>query len=128
MWLFAFIFLIIICDNCSTCYSSLLHRQLSGYRFASDAIYPPGLQNQSTSEKNMLNFHKCRDGGEAYSAAYLMTRSHLIDHNTDYNLTWVNCEMASFIMMSNGKDMNKEKHGQVIQVMVLMSSRMVFVL
>ena len=76
----------------------------------------------------MLNFHKCRDGGEAYSAAYLMTRSHLIDHNTDYNLTWVNCEMASFIMMSNGKDMNKEKHGQVIQVMVLMSSRMVFVL
>jgi len=77
--------------------------------------YPPGLRFQTEDEKNHLGYHKCRDGGEAYSAAYLTTREHMVEHNTNYSLGWVNCEMASFIMMSPAKDMNKEKDGQILQ-------------
>jgi len=34
----------------------------------------------------------------------------LVEQNTYYNLTWVNCEMGSFIMMSPGKE-----NGTVVQ-------------
>jgi hypothetical protein len=77
--------------------------------------YPPGLVFQTESEMEHLAYHKCRDGGEAYSAAYLTTREHIVEHNSNYSLSWVNCEMASFIMMSPAKDMNKEKDGQILQ-------------
>ena len=33
---------------------------------------------------------RCRDSGEAYSASYLITKQHLLEQFTDYNLTWVN--------------------------------------
>ena len=46
-----------------------------------------------------LQVQKCREGGEAYSASYLISKEHLLYQFTDYNLSWVNCEMASFIMM-----------------------------
>lgn len=114
MWVCSLVLFIILWDG--MCLGSLSNRQVNGYHFVPNAEFPPGLQNQTSSEKNMLHFHKCRDGGEAYSAAYLIDKRHLISHNTDYNLTWVNCEMASFIMMSSARDLNKEKHGQVIQV------------
>lgn len=59
--------------------------------------------------------HRCRDGGEVYSAAYLITKEHLLYQYTDHNLTWVNCEMGSFIMM-NGRVMpHKNVNGSLMQ-------------
>jgi hypothetical protein len=46
-----------------------------------------------------LTMQKCKDANEAYSASYLISREHIMYQNTGYNLTWVNCEMGSFIMM-----------------------------
>lgn len=40
------------------------------------------------------HLHKCLDTGEAYAAAFLITREHITHQNTAYNLTWVNCEMV----------------------------------
>jgi len=51
-------------------------------------------------ENHYLKFHKCRDSGEVYGAAYLINKEHLLEQFTFYNLTWVNCEMGSFIMMN----------------------------
>jgi hypothetical protein len=62
---------------------------------------PPGIVNQTTEEFNYLRYHRCYDGGEIYSAAYMITREHLIKQNTNYSLNWVNCEMASFIMYTS---------------------------
>jgi hypothetical protein len=61
---------------------------------------PKGLVNQTIEEAEYLGYHKCNDGFEAYGAAYLITSQHLILQNTNYSLDWVNCEMASFIMVS----------------------------
>ena len=55
---------------------------------------PAGLKNQSKEEAEYLKLHKCKDVGEAYSASYLITREHLLEQFTGYNLTWVNCEMG----------------------------------
>lgn len=76
---------------------------------------PPGIVNQSPSEGEHLKLHKCLEAGEAYSAAYLTTREHILYHFTDYNLTWVNCEMASFIMISSYRNKHVEKNGTILQ-------------
>jgi hypothetical protein len=60
---------------------------------------PRGLINQTSEEAEYLGFHKCVDAFEAYGAAYLITTEHLLQQNTNYSLDWVNCEMASFIMV-----------------------------
>lgn len=62
----------------------------------------------------MSQLHHCRDSGEAYAAAYLIHKEHLMNQFTDYNLTWVNCEMGSFIMMNRDPDRNslKGKHNR----------------
>jgi hypothetical protein len=39
-------------------------------------------------EKVFPEFHRCYDTGEAYSAAYLITKEHLLETKTSYNLTW----------------------------------------
>lgn len=90
---------------------------LGGGRRTVPPGYPPGLIQQTEEEQQFLAYHKCRDGGEAYAAAYLTTREHIVEHNSNYSLGWVNCEMASFIMMSPAKDMNKEKDGQILQTL-----------
>ena len=51
----------------------------------------------------------------AYSAAYLITREHLEYQFTDYNLTWVNCEMGSFIFMTGRVDPRKDRNGSLVQ-------------
>lgn len=43
---------------------------------------PEGLKHQSKEEANYLKLHKCKDGGEAYGAAYLITKEHLIEQFT----------------------------------------------
>eukprot|EP01038_Epipyxis_sp_PR26KG_P010863 gene10863-14580_t len=60
-------------------------------------------------------YQKCRDSGEAYSAAYLIHKEHLLHQFTDYNLSWVNCEMGSFIMMNGKADPKKNINGSVLQ-------------
>ncbi len=60
-------------------------------------------------------FQKCRDSGEAYSASYLITREHLEYQFTDYNLTWVNCEMGSFIMMNGRANPDRNINGSLLQ-------------
>lgn len=62
-----------------------------------------------------LQLHKCRDSGEAYSAAYLISKEHLIHQFTDYNLTWVNCEMGSFIMMNKRSNPERNANGTLLQ-------------
>jgi hypothetical protein len=43
---------------------------------------------------NTKKIQQCKDSGEAYSAAYLIHKDHLLNQFTNYNLTWVNCEMG----------------------------------
>lgn len=71
---------------------------------------PPGLSKQHKDDSRYMRFYKCRDSGEAYSAAYLTTKEHLLNQFTGYNLTWVNCEMGSFIMMES-----KKENGSMVQ-------------
>lgn len=65
------------------------------------------------SDKTKL--HRCRDAGEAYSASYLITKEHLLEQFTDYNLTWVNCEMGSFIFMNGRVNPEKDRNGSIMQ-------------
>lgn len=55
-------------------------------------------------EENELKFHVCIDGGEAYGASYLVTKEYLLRAMklANINVTWVNCEMASFLLMRGG--------------------------
>lgn len=62
-----------------------------------------------------LQLHRCRDTGEAYSASYLIHREHLELQHTAYNLTWVNCEMGSFIMMNGRAAAHRHVNGTVFQ-------------
>ena len=49
----------------------------------------------------------------AYSAAWLTTREHVIEVKSEtFNLTWVNCEMASFIHMRDSNNFYKNPHGK----------------
>lgn len=57
---------------------------------------------------------RCKDGGEAYSAAYLISIEHLMYQKTNYNLTWVNCEMGSFIMMNGRANPQKNVNGSLL--------------
>jgi hypothetical protein len=66
------------------------------------------------AETGKYKLLKCKDGGEAYSAAYLITKEHLLYQFTDYNLTWVNCEMGSFIMMGSRVNPFKENNGSLL--------------
>ena len=43
---------------------------------------------------NTKKIQQCKDSGESYSAAYLIHKDHLLNQFTNYNLTWVNCEMG----------------------------------
>jgi hypothetical protein len=66
-------------------------------------------------EKDFPKLHVCVTAGEAYGAAWLATRRHLVDgHVADFNLTWVNCEMASFTVMGHFKRMMKPSGAGVI--------------
>jgi len=84
-----------------------------------DSLPVPNMQNQKTEfEKENLKLHLCNGVFEAYSASWLTTREHMIEVKSEgYNLTWVNCEMASFIHMreSNNFYINPDGKGMVMQ-------------
>jgi len=64
---------------------------------------------QSAEEAQYPKLHKCIDLGEAYSAAYLTTKLHLLEMNIERNLSRVSCEMASTVMLSTAKRSKKAK-------------------
>jgi hypothetical protein len=47
---------------------------------------PEGLKHQSKEEATYLKLHKCKDAGEAYGAAYLITKEHLTEQFTGSGL------------------------------------------
>jgi hypothetical protein len=55
-------------------------------------------QQAGVFEAENLKLHLCNGVFEAYSGSYLTTAAHMLTVVT-YNLSWVNCEMASFIHM-----------------------------
>lgn len=55
-------------------------------------------QSASKSPRKFPSLQYCFDTGEAYSASYLVNKKHLIDQRTEYNLSSVNCELASFML------------------------------
>lgn len=70
------------------------------------------LSKQTPEEANYLEYHRCFDEGEAYAAAYLITKEHLMNHKIDHDLASANTELASFIVFDNAK---KEgiRHGTI---------------
>ena len=76
---------------------------------------PEGLKYQSPDEAEYLQFHKCQDHGEVYSASYLITKTHLLTHKIDFELSKCNTELASFMLMDTAMNANNDKPGTLIQ-------------
>ena len=91
-------------------------------------------KQRGVHEKDNLKLHLCNGVFEAYSASYLTTKQHMLNGkltlfcfksvadigivaSESYNLSWVNCEMASFIHMkeSNRFYKNPNSEGVVMQ-------------
>lgn len=93
----------------------------------------PDLSRQRASfEAENLKLHLCNGVFEAYSASYLTTRAHMLEVKSEgYNLTWVNCEMASFIHMreSNNFYVNPSGSGMILQArLILLRLASIFIL
>ena len=76
-------------------------------------------QRQSKEEREYLKYHKCADPAEAYGASYFITKEYMLRTKVEkFNLTWVNCEMGSFVFMKrlNGNTVHhKNVSGVAIQ-------------
>lgn len=70
------------------------------------------LSKQTPEEANYLEYHRCFDEGEAYAAAYLITKEHLMNHKIDHDLASANTELASFIFFDNSKSKDI-RHGTI---------------
>ena len=80
-------------------------------------VYDVSKQN-TDYEKEDLTLHMCNEPGEAYSASWLATREHVLAVPSEtYNLTWVNCEMASFIHMRRSMKHHSDRYndGMIMQ-------------
>ena len=117
----------IISAKAATYKGTAYHRQareapVPPRNFSYDAVEvdkrPDMSPQRAAHEKDDLKLHLCNSVFEAYSASYLTTKEHMLDvKSEDYNLTWVNCEMASFIHMkhSNNFYSNPQGKGMIIQ-------------
>ena len=77
-------------------------------------IYDVSKQN-TDYEREDLTMHMCNEPGEAYSASWLTTRQHVLEVPSEtYNLTWVNCEMASFIHMRRSMKHHTDRYNDGI--------------
>lgn len=76
-------------------------------------------QRQSKEEKEYMKYHKCADVAEAYGASYFITKEYMLKTKVEkFNLTWVNCEMGSFVFLKrlNGNTIHhKNVSGTTIQ-------------
>lgn len=78
-----------------------------------EAQRPDMSMQKAAHEKENLKLHLCNSVFEAYSASYLTTKAHIIDVESEkYNLTWVNCEMASFIHMRHSPNFMQNAAGK----------------
>lgn len=68
-------------------------------------------QQEGVFEPDNLKLHLCNGVFEAYSGAYLTTSAHMLKV-MPYNLSWVNCEMASFLHMKENHRFFKDPHGE----------------
>ena len=85
---------------------------------AAGRTLPDMSRQHAAYEKENLKLHLCNAVFEAYSASYLTTKKHMMDVKSEsYNLTWVNCEMASFIHMRESRNFvsNAMGDGMIIQ-------------
>lgn len=62
-------------------------------------------------EADNLKLHFCNAVFEAYSGSYLTTKAHMLTV-ANYNLSWVNCEMASFLHMKGSSNFFTDPHGE----------------
>ena len=70
----------------------------------SSKALPDMTQQKGIFEAENLKLHLCNSVFEAYSGSYLTTKAHMLKVASEsYNLTWVNCEMASFIHMKESR-------------------------
>lgn len=72
-------------------------------------------QGYIDDSKEFISLRKCADSFEAYSASYLITKEHLTYQFTGYNLSFVNCEMGTFIMTRQRSDPFKNMNGSIVQ-------------
>ena len=88
------------------------------------AARKPDMSLQKASfEKEDLKLHLCNAVFEAYSASYLTTKQHMLTVKSEnYNLTWVNCEMASFIHMRESRNFVNNAQAQGKYVFSLLSA------
>ena len=65
------------------------------------------------------SIHKCKDGGEVYSGAYLITKSHLLEENlTPISLRKrISCETASFMIMRSKANPKRDIIGAPVQTL-----------
>lgn len=110
--------------NSSTSVSSTpgLWKSLLNTFISPNSSKSPDLSKQKFAhEKDYLKLHVCNEQFEAYSGAWLATKEHVLKTDSlGFNLSWVNCEMASFIHMNmfKGKramDDPKNADGLIIQ-------------
>ena len=68
----------------------------------------------------ILYILRCNSPYEAYSASYLTTSKHILAvKSEEYNLTWVNCEMASFTHMRNSGTFYTDAHAHSMIIQTL---------
>lgn len=76
------------------------------------------LRNKATKKTSEFilsensSLHVCKDRNEAYSASYLVTKEHFLRQFTAFNLSWVNCEMGSYVMMYQ----TTMKNGKIVDI------------
>jgi hypothetical protein len=99
-------------------------KALHNHRFFQNTKIPvsplPNMTLQKAPhERENLKLHLCNAVFEAYSASYLTTREHILAIKSEsYNLSWVNCEMASFTHM---RESNLFYHHPKAQGMIMQS-------
>ena len=72
----------------------LFFDQVHGFSIGSRSLAEKSQLADKSKRFNTKKVQQCKDSGEAYSAAYLIHKDHLLNQFTNYNLTWVNCEMG----------------------------------
>lgn len=102
---------------------SIISNATSQLLGSSVANPPPNLSKQKApQEAKFLKLHMCNEGFEAYAGSWFTTKQHMI--NTDsfkYNLTWVNCEMASFIHMEKVTNPGKLENPAAVEGLIMQS-------
>ena len=83
--------------------------------FSGRLLAEPDLRYQTSEEGAYLKYHRCYDEGEVYAAAYLITKEHLLNHETSYDLSKANTELASFIILDTKNPKSSIRSGTMTQ-------------